>query len=185
MSVRERVPQKGVSGRTHKSAPTRWGRRLGTNENWRETGALRGGTEPAPYRGRKQGGFGRVKSPRPTGATLVGSSGGPMYLRHGFRRPNFVSKFGASVIGIGPFALRGTARRVVVPYGWLRRVAAIALGNGAQRSVCGAGANRGRDHPQRGHQRRTIPQSRRSRASSLYTREPWGTGDGGVRSFSC
>ena len=38
---------------------------------------------------------------------------------------------------------RGTARRVVVPYGWLRRAAAIALGSGAQRSVCGAdGRNR-------------------------------------------
>ena len=33
---------------------------------------------------------------------------------------------------------RGTARRVVVPYGWLRRAAAIALGSGAQRSVCAA-----------------------------------------------
>ena len=37
---------------------------------------------------------------------------------------------------------RGTARRVVVPYGWLRRAAAIALGSGAQRSVCGAGAKK-------------------------------------------
>ena len=38
-------------------------------------------------------------------------------------------------------ALRGTRGRhagVVVPYGWLRRAAAIALGSGAQRSVCGA-----------------------------------------------
>ena len=36
-------------------------------------------------------------------------------------------------------------RRGVVtpPYGWLRRAAAIALGSGAQRSVCGAdGRNR-------------------------------------------
>ena len=39
--------------------------------------------------------------------------------------------------------------------------------------------------PKRGHQPRTIPQSRLRRASSLYTREPWGTGGGGVRSFSC
>ena len=28
---------------------------------------------------------------------------GPMYLGHGFRRPNFVPKFGASVMGIGPY----------------------------------------------------------------------------------
>ena len=35
---------------------------------------------------------------------------GPPYLGHGLRRPNFVPKFGASVIGIGP-------------YGWLQRAA--------------------------------------------------------------
>ena len=38
-----------------------------------------------------------------------------------------------------PAGGRGTARRVVVPYGWLRRAAAIALGSGAQRSVCASG----------------------------------------------
>ena len=26
-----------------------------------------------------------------------------MYLRHGLRRPNFVPKFGVSVMGIGPY----------------------------------------------------------------------------------
>ena len=31
-----------------------------------------------------------------------------MYLRYGFRRPNFVPKFGASVMGIGPY---GDGRR--------------------------------------------------------------------------
>ena len=30
-----------------------------------------------------------------------------MYLRHGFRRPNFVPKFGASVMGIGPYGEKG------------------------------------------------------------------------------
>ena len=45
----------------------------------------RAGTEPRPYR------------------SIVVRSSGPMYLRHGFRRPNFVPKFGASVIGIGPY----------------------------------------------------------------------------------
>ena len=51
MSTRARVPRKGVSGRTHRSAPTRWGKRSGTNGNWCETDlAARGGTEPAPYR---------------------------------------------------------------------------------------------------------------------------------------
>ena len=77
-----------------------------------------------------------------------------MYLRRGFRRPNFVPKFGASVIGIGPYALRGTRdggrhAGVVVPYGWLRRVAAIARASGAQRSVCGADGRNGLESEQR------------------------------------
>ena len=41
----------------------------------------------------------------------------------------------------------------------------------------GTRRNRSRDHPQRGHQPRAIPQSRLRRASSLCTREPLGTGD--------
>ena len=71
----------------------------------------RGGTEPAPY---TRAGAGRciqdggVWSPRPTGATQVVCSNGPMYLGHGFRQPNSETEFGASVIGIGPYALRGT-----------------------------------------------------------------------------
>ena len=64
-----------------------------------------------------------------------------------------------------------------MPYGWLRRAAAIALASGAQRSVCASGCeemggNCGRDHPQSIQQPWTIPQSRRSRDSSLCTREP-------------
>ena len=51
--------------------------------------ARRGGTEPAP-----------------TGAPGVPVCG-PMYRRHGLRRPNFVPKFGASVIGIGPYERTG------------------------------------------------------------------------------
>ena len=39
------------------------------------------------------------------------------------------TKFQNEIWGVG---------QVVVPYGWLRRAAAIALGSGAQRSVCGA-----------------------------------------------
>ena len=72
---------------------------------------------------------------------------------------------------------RGTARRVVVPYGWLRRAAAIALGSGAQRSVrarpgkspgrgrspflVSASGGKNRDHFSRRHARRenslTLP----------------------------
>ena len=52
--------------------------------------------------------------------------------------------------GFGPpHERRGTARRVVVPYGWLRRVAAIARASGAQRSVCGAVARGGWESEQR------------------------------------
>ena len=55
--------------------------------------------------------------------------------------------------GFGPpHERRGTARRVVVPYGWLRRAAAIALASGAQRSVCASGCEGGV-----GIDARTIP----------------------------
>ena len=75
-----------------------------------------------------------------------------------------------------PVGGRGTARRVVVPgeppqLPW----AAVHSGAFAARSR-GMGEDWSRDYPQKGHQLRTIPQSRRSRDSSLYTREPWGRG---------
>ena len=69
------------SGRTHRSAPTR------SSEC------------PATPGGAGQG-------PPPTGAPGVPVCG-PMYRRHGLRRPNFVPKFGASVIGIGPYERTG------------------------------------------------------------------------------
>ena len=50
-------------------------------------------------------------SPRLTEATQVVPSEGPMYLRHGFRQPNFVPKFRASVMGVGPYAPRGDEGR--------------------------------------------------------------------------
>ena len=101
-----------------------------------------------------------------TSGRSTGQHGG-VRLGCGFRQPNSETEFGGSVIGIGPLRPaggRGTARRVVVPYGWLRRAAAIALGSGAQRSVCASGCeemggNRSRDYPKKGQQRRTIPQS--------------------------
>ena len=142
------------------------------------------GRSPPPAEEWKQT-SGGVRSPCPTGATLVVRSSGPMYLRHGFRQPNFVPKFGASVIGIGPYALRGTARR----------------GRRALRMV----AESRRDCP---GQRRTAERLHRGREgwvevgaeitpegainagqslsqpaadSSLYTREPLGTGDADCR----
>ena len=84
---------------------------------------------------------------------------GGVRLGCGFRQPNSETEFVAAGCGhpalrkqrwwflavgrcghrpLRPAGGRGTARRVVVPYGWLRRAAAIALGSGAQRSVCGA-----------------------------------------------
>ena len=61
------------------------------------------------------------------------------------------AKFRAEIWGVShghrplrPAGARDGGRHagVVVPYGWLRRAAAIALGSGAQRSVCGAGAKK-------------------------------------------
>ena len=76
--------------------------------------SLRGGTEPAPYGSNRAGRCvqdGGVWSPRLTEATQVVPSEGPMYLRHGFRQPNFVPKFRASVMGVGPYAPRGDEGR--------------------------------------------------------------------------
>ena len=65
------------------------------------------------------------------------------------------TKFRAEIWGVShghrplrPAGGRGTARRVVVPYGWLRRVAAIARASGAQRSVCAADERKGRESEQ-------------------------------------
>ena len=58
-------------------------------------------------------------SPRPTEVPQVVRSGGPMWASP-------------------PTPCGGRHAGVVVPYGWLRRAAAIALGSGAQRSVCAA-----------------------------------------------
>ena len=68
------------------------GRPLRSRSKYPSTPEERAGTEPRPYR------------------SIAVPSGGPMYLRHGFRRPNFVPKFGASVIGIGPYERWGIRR---------------------------------------------------------------------------
>ena len=79
-----------------------------------------------------------------------------------------------------PAGGRGTARRVVVPYGWLRRAAAIALASGAQRSVCGADGRNEEESEQRlspgVQQPRTIPQSPSGRQLPLHK---GAFGDGG------
>ena len=156
----------------------------------------RAGTESRPYR-----------------AIAVRSSG-PMYLRHGFRQPNFVPKFGASVMGIGPYGKEEKPPQPPWP--------AAQSGASAPR-MGGRDGNRGKDHPQSVQQPRTIPQLRHSRDSSccgaqnslladrsqnfdrshsltslhlppaalgslpLCTREPWPAGDGAdiARSSEC
>ena len=163
-----RVPCGGVSGRTHRSAPTRGGRYSEPTENWCEDRPCqRGGTEPAPYGGNRVGrstagcawgvasasqipkrNLGRQSwSPRPTEATLVMRSEGPMWAS-------------------APTGRRGGFRN----HPGQRRIA-----ERLRQRMGGRGGNRSRDHPQRGQQRRTIPQSRMRRDSSLCTREPWET----------
>ena len=158
-------------GRTHRSAPTRGGRRLGTNGNWCGTMPFPAGRDGArPLRGGSGGVRGGVWSPRPTGATQVVRSSGPMYLRHGFRRPNFVPKFGAPVMGIGPYGETEKSQQTPGP--------AAHSGASAARSQ-GMGGNCGRDHLQRGQQPRTIPQSPSGRQLPLHK---GAFGDGGCGS---
>ena len=92
-------------------------------------------------------------SPRPTEATLVVRSEGPMWSS-------------------APTERRGGFRN----HPGQRRAA-----KRLRQRMGGRGGNRSRDHPQRGQQRRTIPQSRMRRDSSLCTREPWGRGCGSPR----
>ena len=141
----------------HIGPPLRGG---GGVPNQRKIGAktgpcLRGGTEPAPYRRQEQNGCGGVR------------------LGCGFRRPNFVPKFGASVMGIGPYALwgDGTPGSSYPTDGCgepprLPRSAAHS-GASAPRSR-GMGGSRSRDHPHRGYQPRTIPQSAFGRQLPLH-----------------
>ena len=79
-----------------------------------------------------------------------------------------------------PAGGRGTARRVVVPYGWLRRAAAIALASGAQRSVCGASAKKwvgiAAEFTPKVASNLGQSLSQPAADSSLCTREPLGRG---------
>ena len=90
----------------------------------------------------------------------------------------------ASVIGIGLYASRrgdeGRHAGASCPTGGCGEPPrlpwpAAHSGASAARSR-GMGGNRSRDHPQSAQQHRAIPQSRLRRASSLYIREPLGTG---------
>ena len=186
MSARERVPRRGVSGRTHRSAPTRWGRRSEPTENWCEDGPCQRGDGARPLQGEREWTDGGVWSPRPTGATQVMPSNGPMYLRYSFRQPNSEAEFGASVMGIGPYALRGTrdgGRHAgsSCPTGGCGeppRLPWVAAHSGASAARMGGIGSRAR---QRSSPRCPSTSDNPSvtafgRASSLCTREPLGTG---------
>ena len=91
------VGRRTGGGRPRRAAPTGCRRGVGTNGGG-FCGSLAAGAGPAPY-------------------TVNGSAcGGAMYLRHCFRRPNFGTKFGASVIGIGPYE-RDWGGGDAAPYG--------------------------------------------------------------------
>ena len=153
MFARGRVPRGSVSGRTHRSAPTRWGRRSGTNGNWRETTpCTRGGTEPAPYRGGRAGkrrgclGGGEVWSPRPTEAPQVVCSEGPMW---------------ASAPTKG------------------EQAASTTRASGAQRSGRERWVEIAAEITPKGASNAGQSLSQPAADSSLYTREPCPAGDGG------
>ena len=116
------------------------------------------GRSPPPTEEWKQT-SGGVRSPCPTGATLVVRSSGPMYLRHGFRQPNFVPKFGASVIGIGPYEKEGKPPRPPGP---------AAHSEASATRMGGRGGDRDRDPPQSVQQPRAIPQSPSGRQLPLH-----------------
>ena len=130
------------------------GRCSGTNGDRCENGPCqRGGTEPAPT-----GGAG-VDRRRGVVTPPYGCNAGGAQRRADVPKAWLPpTKFRAEIWGVShrhrPLRPagdegRGTARRVVVPYGWLRRVAAIARASGAQRSVCGADGRNGLESEQR------------------------------------
>ena len=163
MSARTRFLAGPIHGRTHRSAPTRSERHPRTNRNWRKREGHGAGRSPPPTGGRS-------RAVRPGTA---GCSYPALRKRHRW----------CAAVGrcrhrpLRPAGGRGTARRVVVPYGWLRRAAAIALGSGAQRSIrarpgkspgrgrspflVSASGGKNRDHFSRRHARRenslTLP----------------------------
>ena len=169
MSARGRVPQKGVSGRTHRSAPTRGGEAFGNQRGLAGNRGLvgRDGARPLQVTGAKRVPRGAPGVwPPPTkfrpGIWGVSHEHRPLRGREtedGGGTPGSSCPTGGSSTTLGS-----------------RRIAERLRQRGR-----GTGRNRSRDHPQSAHQLRTIPQSRRSRASSLCTREPLRTGDADCR----
>ena len=119
----------------------------------------RAGTEPRPYWSIVVHSSGPPRMPASTGVQQAVRSSGPMYLRHGFRRPNFVPKFGASVIGIGPYEKEGKPPRPPGP---------AAHSEASATRMGGRGGDRDRDPPQSVQQPRAIPQSPSGRQLPLH-----------------
>ena len=96
-------------------------------------------------------------------------SNGPMYLRHGFRRPNFVPKFGASVMVIGPYRKKSKPHQPPESAAHSGAFTARMGGNGWEL--------RQRPSPRCPATPDNPSVMAFGHASSLYTREPLGTGD--------
>ena len=127
------------------------GRPLRIRLKYQSTPKQRAGTEPRPYR------------------SIAVPNGGPMYLRHGFRRPNFVPKFGASVMVIGPYGKKSKPHQPPESAAHSGAFAAWMGGNGWEL--------RQRPSPRCPATPDNPSVMAFGHASSLYTREPLGTGD--------
>ena len=143
------VPSRDPSAGGHIGPPLRGaGRYSGTNGNWRKNGPCqRGGTEPAPCRG--------------IGADLW-RLGAPGERRGEVTPPYGCTAGGAKQradVGIGPYGEKGKFPQIP----W------VAAHSGAFAArVRGMGGKQSRDHPKRGHQPRTIPQSPSGRQLPLH-----------------
>ena len=144
MSARRRVPRRSVSGRTHRSAPTRGGERSEVNGNWYETTpcpAGRGGARPL------QGERSRRVCPGRRGVVTppYGSNTGGAQRRADVPKAWLPpTKFRTEIWGVshGHRPLRKE-----------EQATSTTRASGAQRSVCASGCeemggNCGRDHPQ-------------------------------------
>ena len=170
MSARTRFFARAVHGRTHRSAPTRWGK-ISAAHKTILCGSLcqRGGTEPAPYRGERN---------RPVAAGCghpalrVQHRRCPVKGRCGHRplRPAG-GREGGTPGSSCPTGGCGEPPRLPWP--------AAHSGVSATRSR-GMGGNRSRDYPRRGQQRRTIPQSRPSAVTAPFTQGSLGDGGCGL-----
>ena len=145
-------PAKSVSGRTHRSAPTRWGRRSEPTENWCEDGALSAGRDGArPLQGERS----RLMRPGRRGEVTppYGCNAGGAQRRADVPKAWLPpAKFCAEIWGVshGYPALRvqrwwcaAAGRCGHRPLRIEGEAVSTTRASGAQRSVCGAVARDG------------------------------------------